>query len=101
MASSTDGDRSYDLEFSAAIAETIRELQRRASREGRGYQFLQALRKVVRRVRRQPMDLGEPLYRLPVLKMLVRCVAIGLVEFAVCEDRPVVYLKAVRLLSKR
>jgi hypothetical protein len=47
------------------------------------------------------MGLGEPLYRLPVLRMQVRSVAIRplSVAFAVCEDRPLVYINAVKLLA--
>jgi hypothetical protein len=83
------------------IAEAIRELQRRASRQGRGEEFLQALRTVVDRLRHDPNEFGEPLYRLSALRMQVRAGTVRplYVDFAVCEDRPLVFIRAIKLLS--
>jgi hypothetical protein len=101
MPSSTNGDYPFRLEFSAVIAESLRQLQRRASREGRGKEFLLAVRQVVERLRQNPSDFGEALYRLPALRMQIRCAALGPlgIDFAVCEDQPLVFIKAVKLLS--
>jgi hypothetical protein len=103
MSSAPNGERRFRLGFSGVIAEAIRQLQRQASREGWGAHFLQALRKIVERLRSSPSDLGEPLYRLPALRMEVRCVVLRpiYIDFAVCEDRPLVLIKAVKLLSKQ
>lgn len=64
-------------------------------------EFLDAIRHVVHRLRHDPTEFGEPLYRLPILRMEVRCAAIGslYVDFGVCEDRPLVFIKAVKLLA--
>jgi hypothetical protein len=101
MASSDNGRRTFQISFSGLIAEAIRELQRRASRQGRGEEFLQALRTVVDRLRHDPNEFGEPLYRLPVLRMQIRRAVIRplYVNFAVCEDRPLVFIRAIRLLA--
>jgi len=101
MASSDNGRRTFQISFSGLIAEAIRELQRRATRQGRGEAFLQALRAAVDRLQHDPNEFGEPLYRLSVLRMQVRCAVIQplYVDFAVCEDRPLVVIRAVNLLS--
>jgi hypothetical protein len=93
----------FQVSFSGVMAEAIRQLQRQASREGRGEDFLSAVRAVVERLRQDPLGFGEPLYRLPVLGLQVRCGAVRplYVDFAVCEDRPLVFLKAVKLLSQQ
>ncbi len=96
-----NGRRLYQISFSGVITAEIRRLQRRASRQGRGAEFLQALRVIVDRLRQDPNEFGEPLYRLSVLRMQLRCAA-GRplhVDFAVCEDRPLVFIRAVRLLG--
>jgi len=100
MRSSPNGDQLFQLEISAAIAEALRQLQRRASREGRGKAFLLALRKMVDRLRSDPSEFGEPLYRLSGLRMQIRCAVIRPlgVYFGVCEDRPLVFIKSVKLL---
>jgi hypothetical protein len=51
MAPSSHGGPPYHVVFSAAIAQGIRELQRRASRQGRGEEFLAAIREVSERLR--------------------------------------------------
>ena len=103
MSSAGNGEQSFRLGFSELIVQSLRKLQRRASREGRGQEFLLAVREVVRRLQHDPTEFGEALYRLPVLRMQIRCAVIlplG-VHFAVCEDRPLVFIKSVNLLAKR
>ena len=89
MASAGNGKRPFQFEFSSALAEAIRLLQRQASREGRGAEFLSALRQMENSV--------------SSLRMQVRCAAIPplYMDFAVCEDRPMVFIKAVKLLAKQ
>jgi hypothetical protein len=101
MASSGPFEPPFRLNFSGSIARTIRQLQKQASAEGRGDEFLKAIRVLIRRLQEEPMEFGEPLYFLPALRLHVRCVAIRplYVDFAVSADQPHVYLKAVRLLS--
>ena len=61
-----------------------------------------ALHLLKRRLQTSPGNLGEPLYRLAALRMQIRTVVLGplAVDFGVCEDRPVVFIKGVVLLSK-
>lgn len=97
------GPPPFQIAFSGVIAESIRQLQRRASLQGRGEEFLRSLREVIDRIQQDPNEVGEPLYRLAVLRMQVRCVAIRplYLDFAVCEDRPLVFIRAVNLFSPR
>jgi hypothetical protein len=86
MSSAANGDYPFRLSFSDALAEAIRQLQRRASREGRGEEFLLAFRTVIQRLRHDPTEFGEPLYRLPALQMQIRCAVVRPlgIDFAVC-----------------
>jgi hypothetical protein len=103
MPASEGGGSSFQVHLSGAIAQRLRQVQHQANLEGRGLEALSAFREMVRRLRRDPMDVGEPLYRLPALRMQVRQVAIRplFIDFAVCEDRPLVILRGVTLLSRR
>ena len=66
----------FQISISGAIAEALRQLQRQASREGRGAEFLAAVRTVIGQLRQRAPDIGEPLYRLPGLRLQVRCVSV-------------------------
>src|SRR5712692_2422783 len=101
MPSPGNGEQPFQVGFSEVIAQTIRDLQRRASGEGRGKDFLAAFRRAVNRLQTSPRGFGEPLYRLPALRMQVRCGVLGplSIDFGVCDDRPLVFIMAVKLLS--
>jgi hypothetical protein len=47
------------------------------------------------------LTFGEPLYRLPALRLLVRhaMVAPLVVDYAVYEERPVVFIRGFKVLS--
>lgn len=102
MSSPTSPGGPYKVHNSDLIAQAFLDLQRQASREGRGQDLLQATRDVYERLSRDPNEFGEPLYRLPNLRMQIRCAAIKplSLDYAVCEDRPLVFIKAVRLLPR-
>jgi len=98
-----NGERRYEVHLSGAIAEELRRLQRQASQTEGSRAIASAFRQIVARLERDPNTFGEPLYRLPGLRMQVRtCIVRPLVvDFAVCEDHPLVFLKGVALLSGR
>ena len=100
MASSANGKPQFQLDISGAIVEALKELQRQASLQGRGKAFLTAFRKAVERLRRDAVQFGEPLYRLPALRLQVRLAVVSplVLYFAVHEDRPLVFFKSVKLL---
>jgi len=100
MDSSTNGERSYRVEFSGLIRRELRKLLRHAVWQGRGPQFREALRTILNRLTNDPNSLGEPLYRLAALRLQVRQVAIRplVVDFAIHDDYPFVFIKTVALL---
>jgi hypothetical protein len=101
MSGPGNGARRFTLHHSGAIAAAIRRLHRRAWRQGRGTAVTRALRQIVRRLQLDPFHVGEPAYRLPGLRLHVRSVIVRplVVDFAVSEDHPVVFIKGVKLLS--
>jgi hypothetical protein len=92
----------YGVYCSGTIAKALRLLQRRASAQGRGEAALAALRQIAQRLRHDPNDFGEALYRLPALRMQIRCGVIlpMIIHFAVCEDRPLVIVKWADLVAE-
>jgi hypothetical protein len=95
-------DLRWQVICSPANAEILHQLQRQASQSGRGEAVAIAFREIVRRLQLNPMDVGEPCYRLPALRMEVRTVVVPplALDFAVCEDRPLVFIKIANLLSE-
>ena len=98
------GSRSpFAVHASGEIIRGLIRLQRRATCQGRGLQVLQAMREIIRRLEQDPDEAGELLYRLPALRLRVCSVSVKpmVVTFAVSEEQPLVFIKAVHLLSKR
>jgi len=63
--------------------------------------MVDAFRWTIQRLKLDPTALGEPLYRLPALRMLVYTVVVRpiAVDFGVCTDRPMVFIKDIKLLT--
>jgi hypothetical protein len=91
----------YQVHCSGAIAKSIRRIHQRAWQQGRGKAVTRAFRQIVRRLEVDPLGTGEAAYRLPSLRMQVRSVAVRplVIDFAVCQDRPLVFIKGVKLLA--
>jgi hypothetical protein len=97
-----EGSPRWQVVCSSVIAELLRQLQRRASRTGRGKAMASAFRQIVERLQRDPTEVGEPSYRLPAMRMQVRRIVVRplVVHFAVSEDHPLVVIKAADLLAR-
>jgi hypothetical protein len=97
-----NGNPSYEVYCSGAVAKTVREVYEQASRQGRGKEMVSAFHQAFQRLRQNPHSFGEPLYRLPILRMLVCAAVIRpiAIDFAICTDRPMVFIKNVTLLSQ-
>ena len=93
----------WGVHLSHVVADSLLRIQRQASEEGRGEECLAAFRHVVERLQSDPTTIGEPLYRLPGLHLMVRTVAVRplAVIFGVSEDHPLVFIRSVRLLSRQ
>jgi hypothetical protein len=94
-----NGETRFQVHISGVIAKELQRLQKLAAREGKGDAFLSAFRQIVERLSFAPNDFGEPLHRLPALRMQIRVGAIlpVFVDFGVCEDRPLVFIKGARM----
>lgn len=101
MPSSTNGDHKYEVHHSKVVGDSLRHLQRIATYQGRGTVFITAFKRIVRALQKNPNKAGEPLYRLPGLRLSVRTIVIAplVIDFAVSENLPHVYIKSGRLLS--
>jgi hypothetical protein len=101
MSAPEDAGHSYQVVCSDAVAQALRKVQRQASRSGQGEAVLSAFRQIIERLQREAPEVGEPLYRLPALRIQVRCVAVRplVVVFGVYEDQPLVFIKGARLMS--
>ena len=98
-----NGRRRYQVHCSGVIAEALRQLQRRARGTTRKKAIALAFKRIVERLERAPTQFGEPCYRLPSMRLQVRSCSVSplIVHFAVYEVQPLVFIKAVRLLSER
>jgi hypothetical protein len=101
MTGPDNGARRYEVHCSGAIAKAIQRVHDQATRQGRGKAVTRAFRRIILRLEVDPFNLGEPAYRLPGLRLQVRTVIARplVVDFAVCEDHPLVFIKGVKLLS--
>lgn len=62
----------YQVHLSGVIAKSLRGIQTRANLLGRGKEVLSTFKAIVHRLEHDPFDFGEPLYRLPALRLQVR-----------------------------
>jgi hypothetical protein len=92
----------FEVHASVAIRKILLNLQRQAAREGRGDQVLAAFKEIVKRLQQDPQGLGEPSYSLSALRLQIRTCSVRplVVDFGVHLDRPLVFIKGVRLLSE-
>ena len=91
----------YEVRLSQQIKQKIIDLHQQAILRGEGQRFLDSLRAIHNRLRQDPTNFGEPLYRLPALRLLVYQVVVSriAVHYGVHEEKPLVFLKGVQLLS--
>ncbi len=102
MAHSASNGGRFEVRCSRLIAKRLQQIQSRAKTQGRGAQVLSAIRAIYHRLSSDPLEFGEPLYRLPALRLQVRHGVAGplLIYFAVHEDQPLVFIKGVTFLAQ-
>jgi hypothetical protein len=100
--SEKNGER-HEVHCSGKMAKVIRDLQRQAAIEGRGDEFLVALRQIWRQLRRDPVRLGDPLYDMPAMRLRIRHGVIRpiLIHFAVSDDESLVFIKGIKLPPRK
>jgi hypothetical protein len=81
----------------------VKALHRKQAAIGEGKAFIAAIRHIVERLQLEPLVLGEPSYALPALHLQVRRAAIFpiIVDFAVHDSQPLVFIRGVSLLPLR
>jgi hypothetical protein len=91
----------YKVIVSSQIGQEIKRLHQEAAAQGRGQQFLSSLRAIHDRLVNDPLNFGEPAYRLPLLKLMLYYVVVGLVavDYAVQQEKRLVFLKGVKMLD--
>jgi hypothetical protein len=92
----------YSVYCSAVIARRLKQIHKRAIEQGRGEAVLSAVRAVWHELSYDPVEFGEPLYRLPALQVQIRLGFLGplLIDYAVHDSKPLVFIKGVMLLPK-
>lgn len=91
----------HSIRMSEHVKAGLKELYLQARDAGREKRFLAALRQIVDRLQREPLQFGEPLYRLPALRLFVRqgVADFLLVDYAVHEEQPLVFIRGFRSLK--
>lgn len=103
MAEPTNGAENYTIHASNAVKEEFRVLRRQALRQGRNKAVTKAFRQIIKQLERDPRRAGEPTYRLPAMRAQIRTIVVQplVVDYAVLDDRPIVFIKVVSLLAPR
>ena len=91
----------YKVVVSQRLRTAVREVHAQAAARGRGYEFLDAIRTITKRLQSDPREFGEPLYRLPALGLMVYHVFVSrvAVHFAVHDEKPLVWIRSVKFLD--
>lgn len=91
----------YQVSMSEQTKALLKQRQREADQAGVGAQFLSACRIIWERLRTDPVSFGETKSHLPALKLLV-CQAVVsrlVVDYAVHQERPLVFIRGFKVLS--
>ena len=102
MSSPNGGTRHYRVQFTASTSARLKELVKKAIGIGLGQKALSAAKAIIRHLQSRPTEFGEPLYRLPALKLQVRVGIVRplVVHYAVHEEKPLVFIKGFAPLPR-
>jgi hypothetical protein len=91
----------YQVDVSQANANFLKQIQLQFVQAGKGKLFLDTVKLIFERLRSDPLEFGDPLYRLPALKLLFCHVARFplAVVYAVHEEKPLVIICEIKVLS--
>ena len=101
MKASGNSQRHYAVVMSKQNKKLLLEKHREAALLGKGAQFLAAFRLILQRLHRDPLIFGEPIYRLPALRLAVRQAMVSplFVDYAVHEELPIVFIRGFKYWS--
>ncbi len=91
----------YQVILTQRSKESIARAHQQAVQVGKGQEFLDTMRAINERLRNATEQFGDPHYRLPLLKLLVYQAALSrvVVDYAIHQERPLVFVRSVKLLS--
>jgi hypothetical protein len=91
----------YYVSMSGQEKTVLKRLHLEARASGRSKRFLVAVRQAIERLQHDPLNLGEPLYRLPAMQLTVHQAIVDflVVDFSVHETEPAVFIRGFKLLS--
>jgi hypothetical protein len=90
------------VDFSHAVGERLKRLQRRATRRGQTAAFTSTFRSILRSPRDGPREAGEPLYQLDALGLEIRTLvgAPVAIDYSVNDKHRIVWIQGGRLLAR-
>jgi hypothetical protein len=91
----------YVVKLSAKATSILKAQHLEAALAGNGKTFISSLRQIHDRLRTDPKDFGEPLYRLPALKLVVFQAVVSplVVVYGVHQEKSLVFVQTFKLLS--
>ena len=100
MASKGNGQH-FKITFSGLLAPELKALHQRAKKAGLGDAYVEALETAVFRLKHDPWEFGELIRKVmqPPLKIHVGIVKPLVIEFAIHEEKPIVLIKRIQLLT--
>ncbi|MBI2804630.1 MAG: hypothetical protein HYX68_06555 [Planctomycetes bacterium] len=101
MNSESNGQTEFKVVMVGTVKPDLERFHEELMKQGKGEVFLQVLRNLNDRLRKDPRGFGERLYRLPALKLVVyQAIMIPLVvTYGVHDDLPIVFVNVAKLLS--
>jgi hypothetical protein len=92
----------FEVRSSRYVLDGLKRIRDEEIENGRGERFLEVLRAIHDRLRKDPTSFGEPLYRLAALKLVVYVGILSplVVQFAIHEEKPLVLLRGVHRMSE-
>lgn len=92
----------FQVECTSNALAQFRLLAQRATYQGRGWELAAAMRRAQDRLRAAAHEIGEPLYRLRHMKMMVLRLIVPpmYIEYGIHDDQPVVIIRRVAGLTE-
>lgn len=98
--SEPNGTPEFKVVISQSLRQLVEQLHRIAFESGIGSQFIVALQAIDEGLRHAPLQFGDPLFRLPALRLTVyiRAIFPVAVDYGVHEQFPLVIVRGFRLM---
>lgn len=92
----------FEVRTSQQLLGALEHIKQQELQKGEGKRFLNALRSLYDRLRRDPHAFGEALYRLAGLRLTVYSGLSGplAVQYAIHDEKPLVFIKSVQWLAE-